>query len=87
MCGPLGPLAGGLCLTHCEGDWLSVLHACMRACVRGCVDVCCVDVCCVRRSYRSAYLPGNSSKAPTPVMVHFNYHPDKYARMRCIMDR
>lgn len=39
------------------------------------------------RSNRALYLPGASSKAATPVMVHFNYHPDKHARMLCIMDR
>ncbi|GLC37586.1 hypothetical protein PLESTB_001670700 [Pleodorina starrii] len=39
------------------------------------------------RTRRAAYLPGASSSAPTPVMVHFNYHPDKHARMLCIMDR
>ncbi|GFR45714.1 hypothetical protein Agub_g7126, partial [Astrephomene gubernaculifera] len=39
------------------------------------------------RSKRAAYLPGARSTAPTPVMVHFNYHPDKHARMLCIMDR
>ncbi|GIL65243.1 hypothetical protein Vafri_19054 [Volvox africanus] len=39
------------------------------------------------RTRRAAYLPGASSSATTPVMVHFNYHPDKHARMLCIMDR
>ncbi|KAG2433608.1 hypothetical protein HYH02_012537 [Chlamydomonas schloesseri] len=39
------------------------------------------------RSNRAAYIPGADSSAPTPVMVHFNYHPDKHARMLCIMDR
>ncbi len=39
------------------------------------------------RSYRSAYIPGASATAETPVLVHFNYHPDKHARMLCIMDR
>ncbi|KAG2427113.1 hypothetical protein HXX76_012624 [Chlamydomonas incerta] len=39
------------------------------------------------RSARAAYIPGADSTAPVPVMVHFNYHPDKHARMVCIMDR
>ncbi|KXZ46564.1 hypothetical protein GPECTOR_42g773 [Gonium pectorale] len=39
------------------------------------------------RSRRNAYIPGSRATAPTPVMVHFNYHPDKHARMVCIMDR
>ncbi|KAL6756737.1 nucleotide-diphospho-sugar transferase-domain-containing protein [Haematococcus lacustris] len=39
------------------------------------------------RSRRTEYIPGATSKAPTPVMVHFNYHPDKHKRMLCIMDR
>ena len=39
------------------------------------------------RSHRADYLPGATSKAPRPVMVHFNYHPDKHKRMLCIMDR
>ncbi|GFH10711.1 uncharacterized protein HaLaN_06073, partial [Haematococcus lacustris] len=38
------------------------------------------------RSRRKEYIPGATSKAPTPVMVHFNYHPDKHKRMLCIMD-
>ncbi|KAJ9529018.1 hypothetical protein QJQ45_007084 [Haematococcus lacustris] len=38
------------------------------------------------RSRRTEYIPGATSKAPTPVMVHFNYHPDKHKRMLCIMD-
>lgn len=33
------------------------------------------------------YLPGATSTAPTPILVHFNYHPDKHKRMLCIMDR
>lgn len=43
--------------------------------------------CLYCRSRRSEYIPGKSAKAPTPVMVHFNYHPDKHKRMLCIMDR
>ncbi|KAG2499805.1 hypothetical protein HYH03_002101 [Edaphochlamys debaryana] len=39
------------------------------------------------RSNRHAYIPGASATAPVPVMVHFNYHPDKHKRMLCIMDR
>ena len=38
-------------------------------------------------SDRSRYFPGKSSKAPLPVMVHMNYHPDKHKRMLCVWDR
>ena len=38
-------------------------------------------------SDRSRYFPGRSSKAPIPVMVHMNYHPDKHKRMLCVWDR
>jgi hypothetical protein len=48
---------------------------------------CLNPVCDARRTMRPSYIPGASSKAPTPVMVHFNYHPDKYDRMLCIMNR
>lgn len=39
------------------------------------------------KSRRSQFLPGASSTAKEPIMVHFNYHPDKHKRMLCIMDR
>lgn len=39
------------------------------------------------KSRRASFLPGKSSVAQEPLMVHFNYHPDKHVRMLCIMDR
>eukprot|EP00201_Polytomella_parva_P007328 CAMPEP_0175075950 /NCGR_PEP_ID=MMETSP0052_2-20121109/22390_1 /TAXON_ID=51329 ORGANISM="Polytomella parva, Strain SAG 63-3" /NCGR_SAMPLE_ID=MMETSP0052_2 /ASSEMBLY_ACC=CAM_ASM_000194 /LENGTH=631 /DNA_ID=CAMNT_0016344903 /DNA_START=397 /DNA_END=2292 /DNA_ORIENTATION=- len=39
------------------------------------------------RSRRKEYLPGRSASAQTPVMVHFNYHPDKFKRMECVTKR
>ncbi|KAF5830027.1 nucleotide-diphospho-sugar transferase-domain-containing protein [Dunaliella salina] len=39
------------------------------------------------RSRRAKYIPGATSQAQLPVMIHMNYHPDKHKRMLCIMDR
>lgn len=39
------------------------------------------------RSQRNAFIPGATATAEEPIMVHFNYHPDKHVRMLCIMDR
>lgn len=39
------------------------------------------------KSRRQLFLPGAKATAHTPIMVHFNYHPDKHARMLCVMDR
>mmetsp|Transcript_8153 Transcript_8153/g.21733 ORF Transcript_8153/g.21733 Transcript_8153/m.21733 type:complete len:470 (+) Transcript_8153:193-1602(+) len=39
------------------------------------------------RSRRARYIPGATSQAQLPVMIHMNYHPDKHKRMLCIMDR
>ncbi|GAX75229.1 hypothetical protein CEUSTIGMA_g2674.t1 [Chlamydomonas eustigma] len=39
------------------------------------------------KSQRSAFIPGSTATATEPLMVHFNYHPDKHVRMLCIMDR
>ena len=36
---------------------------------------------------RHAFLPGSTATAAEPLMVHFNYHPDKHIRMLCIIDR
>ena len=36
---------------------------------------------------RHAFLPGSTATANAPLMVHFNYHPDKHIRMLCIIDR
>lgn len=38
-------------------------------------------------SERSRFFPGSRSKAPLPVMVHMNYHPDKHKRMLCVWER
>ena len=40
------------------------------------------------KSSRGRFLPG-ASAAPesTPVMIHMNYHPDKHARMLCLIAR
>jgi hypothetical protein len=39
------------------------------------------------KSRRAQFIPGSTSTAEEPLMVHFNYHPDKHKRMLCIMDR
>mmetsp|Transcript_18645 Transcript_18645/g.40053 ORF Transcript_18645/g.40053 Transcript_18645/m.40053 type:complete len:447 (+) Transcript_18645:53-1393(+) len=39
------------------------------------------------KSRRGEFLPGAQATGKTPVMVHFNYHPDKHKRMLCIIDR
>ena len=33
------------------------------------------------RSRRETFIPGKTATAKEPLMVHFNYHPDKHVRM------
>eukprot|EP00798_Chlamydomonas_sp_ICE-L_P004611 gene4611-14805_t len=39
------------------------------------------------KSRRAEFIPGATSTAAEPILVHFNYHPDKHTRMLCIVDR
>lgn len=39
------------------------------------------------KSRREQFIPGSGATAAEPLMVHFNYHPDKHRRMLCIVDR